>query len=190
MSFVTTLTPWEVGLAQRLAEARNDFSVALGDAPAHGAPTNGDDADTLTPNVIGARGELAVAKLLGIYPNVSTYHEEKASGGFDLAYRVMVRAAQKRFGLLVRPGDPPEGRYVAVVVRDATVTVLGWEYGLRARREEWLQSPHGRPPCYLVPERHLQPLSSLLALIAVDHFASVVSLDRRENGAPLAAVTS
>jgi hypothetical protein len=171
VSDMTTLSPLETTLAGLIAKTRNARSTSAGNLPAHGAPPNGTSADTLMPNIIGATGEVGVAKLLGLYPNTSVYHEEKATGGYDLDHRVSVRSARKRFGLLVRPSDPPDGRYVATVVNGNAVLVLGWEYGERAKRDEWLSTPHGRPPCFLVPERHLQPLASLRKLIAQERVA-------------------
>jgi hypothetical protein len=160
------LNPYEEAVAETLGKARDANSRARRAVPAFGAPANDDKADTLTPNIVGVKGELFVARIADLYPNMSSYEEEKAAGGYDLSHHICVRSAQKRYGLLVRPSDPLDGRFVAVVVKRNDITILGWEYGLYAKNGPWLSAPHDREPCFLVPERYLRPFSSLLSLIA------------------------
>jgi hypothetical protein len=165
MGYVTMLTPEEDALANWIASLRNGNSTRAGDVPAYGAPANTDADAALMANVIGARGEIAVARLLDLFPNLSVYHQEKRTGGYDLGHRVCVRSAQKRFGLLVRPADTPDGRYVATVVDGLEVRVTGWMEGGEAMQEKWLRAPGGRPPCYLVPEASLRPMRELMDLL-------------------------
>ncbi len=171
------LSSEEAVLAGSIAKARNRYSTAKGDAPAHGAPRNDPNSDApLEVNVIGAKGEVAVARLLDLFPNLSVYHQEKQTGGYDLPHKISVRSAQKRFGLLVRSQDPDDARCIAAVVVENQVLILGWMEAGAAKQEQWLRAPHGRPPCYLVPEKLLLPLSKLAAIIAIERLKSVANL--------------
>jgi hypothetical protein len=172
LSFSTTLTPLEVTVAETLAAAAEREAVPHG----YGLKLEPGTPESAALHLIGTKSELALARLLGLYPNLTTYLEEKATGGFDLPHRVCVRATEEGSCLLIRPADAPAGRYVGTVVSGNRVTVLGWEYGRRCKREEWRFSGNGRPACFLVPGSRLQPLSTLVAVVAVERIAEAVRL--------------
>jgi hypothetical protein len=164
MAYVTHLNGLEMELAGLVASTRNSGRRAVGAKPLAGQ----DDANTGQDHLIGVKGEIGVARLLCLYPNFRTYAEERAAGGFDLAHRISVRSSAEHRNLLVRPSDNPDARYVATLVEDATVTVLGWESGESVFQEQWLRAPADRPPCYIVRESYLQPLPVLFRIIAVE----------------------
>jgi hypothetical protein len=180
----TELTPAEESLADALAAERQARSSRAGSRPAHGAPAN-ESAEALAAHLLGARGEFGVAKLANCWLNTSVFHEEKATGGYDLPGKVMVRATGHTLNpcLLVRPGDKGDGRFVGAVVTGNRVRVLGWEYGARAKRPEWRWSANGRPPCFMVPEPDLQPWLTLMAVLAIERFLDVRDLMRATEGA-------
>jgi hypothetical protein len=166
------LTVGEVQLAYWLAETRTKKARKAAARPAFGQ----DPAQTQSDDLTGTKGELGVAKLLGLYPNLISWEEEQATGGWDLAHRICVRASTTRRSLLIRPGDPMEGRHVHALVRGNLVTVTGWLKGHEACQERWLDDPQDRGhPCYLIPERWLDPLADLLALVAVERMGAAAA---------------
>lgn len=108
-------------------------------------------------DVLGAMGELAVAKALGAYwtPGINTF---KLPDVMDLH----VRATEHKAGrLIVRPNDRP-GWYVLVVIDAPAFDVIGF-CGLEfARQDQFRAVPEpGRPPCWAVPQSHLAPIEWL-----------------------------
>lgn len=165
MSESTDLNEEEVALAELIAQAQWRRARDRRARTTHGEAPAG-TAESLWRHQTGALGEVAVAKLLDLYPNLSTFEEEKARGGYDFPHRIGVRATRGLNGLRAHPEDPPEGRYVAALVQGSQVIVLGWDDVETVQQDGWWTEPQAGRPCYLKPERFLQPLSNLRVVIA------------------------
>ena len=121
--------------------------------PMHGmAP----DADMLAYHILGAAGELAVAKFLGRYWGGDVRNFKKA----DLGQSVQVRTRSKHeYDLIVRHDDNPDDAYVLVTATTHTrLRIHGWIYGSEARKDEWLKTYGDRPAAWFVPQSALRPL--------------------------------
>lgn len=106
---------------------------------------------------MGCMAEAAVAQHLGIpyEGTVNTFHCEPDVGAFD------VRATDRPDGcLIIRDNDPASYPYVLAVCDGYTpvVRLVGWMYGRDARQRRWLRNPHGRRPCWMVPQQFLHPV--------------------------------
>jgi hypothetical protein len=100
--------------------------------------------------------ELALAKYLGL-PFEIRFNTGKGDVG-----EIEVRWAQEeRYGLIVRPDDPPDPPYVLVTGRAGLYHLQGWLYGHEAMRPEWSRSPNGRPPVFIAPQAALHALETL-----------------------------
>ena len=108
-------------------------------------------------DILGAIGEMAVAKALNVYwtPSVNTFKLP------DIG-TLNVRATEHNNGrLLLRPGDPP-GIYVLVVVRKAECNVAGWIESDLARNAMYQSRPDlDGPLCWAVPMADLHPIETL-----------------------------
>jgi hypothetical protein len=77
-----------------------------------------------------------------------------------------VRATTRRDGrLIIRDNDHPDRPYVLAVgdpyAVEPVIELRGWLWGWEARRREWLRDPHGRRPCWMVPQSALRPVPSV-----------------------------
>lgn len=148
------LTPTNVALAARVGVLRFKMSGNAGLNP-HQSQEGRSDEHRIWHETLGCMAEAAVAQHLGIaYPgSVNTFHSVPDVGPFE------VRATNRANGcLIVRDNDPPERPYV-LVVGDGyrpVVELRGWLYGHEARDRRWLRNPHGRRPCWMVPQRFLR----------------------------------
>jgi len=172
LGLATMLTPSELRVCELIAAERNTRARNRGGRPIAGQAVG----DTREGDYVGLRGELGTAKLLDCYPNFKTYAEEIESGGYDLSYRVCVRAfSAPRGGLLIRPGDDNTGRYVCAHVNGAYVTLIGWDEAGNVKHPQWRRSPNGRPPCFIKPPRELLSMQSLLVEIGIDRLDAVLA---------------
>lgn len=112
-------------------------------------------AGELGVHIVGALGEYAVAKGLGLEfwePNIGG--NDRAAG--DVA-GWHVRATCRPPGeLVVRDHDPHGGRFVLVVGEPPCLTIAGWIFGREAHRSEWRRAPHGWTPAWFVPASELR----------------------------------
>lgn len=120
---------------------------------------------------IGAVGEIAVAKWLGLdawRPLVDVFHD-RADCGLD----VEVRATTFEDGcLILRDNDPPERSYVLATVRlehPARVVLRGWALGRDVQVDAYKRNPHEFRPAWFMPQSALRPMATL----AVEETATV-----------------
>lgn len=146
------LSPGEYLMAANVGCFRHSESLQFNRKDNHGLEP---DADLLGIHVLGAAGELAVARVLGRYwgGDVSTFKRA------DLGRSVQVRTGSKpSHSLIIRPDDSPEDVYVLVTGTPTRLRVHGWIRGAEARKDEWVRAHAGRPPAWFVPQSALRPL--------------------------------
>lgn len=109
-------------------------------------------------DIIGAIGELSVAKGLGLYwpAGVNTW---KLPDVGALHVRTTTHADGR---LLIRPNDG-YGIYILVVVgRVGQARLAGWIDFKDVRNPEWFTQPDAnRPGCWAIPQSALKPMSEL-----------------------------
>lgn len=113
----------------------------------------GADMDGLTKHVMGAAGEIAVAKAMGLFwgGDVCTF---KAP---DIGNHIQVRTRSRHdWDLIVRPEDDDDAVFVLVTGSIADLHVRGWISGREAKKDRWLQQYGGRPCAYFVPQSALR----------------------------------
>jgi hypothetical protein len=146
------LTEVEALMAVAVGGFRRAESVYFKRKLTHGVAP---DADILAYHILGAAGELAVARVLGRYWGGDIGSFKKA----DLGQSVQVRTRSKHeYDLIVRHDDNPDDAYVLVTGTHTRLRVHGWIYGSEARKDEWVQTHAGRPPAWFVPKSALRPL--------------------------------
>lgn len=146
------LSPGEYLMAASAGVLRHSESLQFNRKDNHGLEP---DADLLGIHVLGAAGELAVARVLGRYwgGDISTFKRA------DLGRSVQVRTGSKpSHSLIIRPDDSLEDVYVLVTGTPTRLRVHGWIRGAEARKDEWMQAHAGRPPAWFVPQSALRPL--------------------------------
>jgi len=113
-------------------------------------------------HILGASGEMAAAKALGIYygGSVNTFRTQADVGSLEIRTR-----SKDSYELLVRPDDKDQAIYVHVTGSNTKFKVHGWLFGKEAKEEQYLQTHGGRDPAYFVPFSALKNLSDLKALL-------------------------
>jgi hypothetical protein len=107
--------------------------------------------DGLASEIIGAIGEMGVAKALNVF----------FPAGFKQtdAYFYEVRATTRKDGsLIIRESDSSAKTYVLALVDPPKVTLIGCIYGADAKQKRFWRAPGGLPGAYFVPQRALKPL--------------------------------
>jgi len=156
---IVHLTDGELRAAAFLGGRRDEASRARGLKAGHGfgAESNTDAAAAI--DILGAEGEYAVAKALGL-PMPDTVNTFKLP---DLPGRLQVRASNHpKCHLLVRPKDADGDNFILVqALGGGRYDVLGWLPGRAAKRREFEYAKNGRPPVYLVPRGKLRAVDDL-----------------------------
>ncbi|MEY9179688.1 hypothetical protein [Bradyrhizobium sp. USDA 313] len=149
------LTATEMMVASYVGSARNVQSLTRRWLPAAGVGT----ANTWTPNVEGAAGEMAVAKVLGIYwqPIIGNHLADDVG-----PYQVRTNISRKHDDLCLRPKDRDDRLYISVLSFAPEFVVLGFIKGADGKQQAWLRdgSPE-RPQCFYVPRTALRDLDEL-----------------------------
>lgn len=149
MPAIVWLTPKEAIAAESVGLDRQIRSMLAGRKPAHGAKIG----NSTWLHMVGARGELAFAKAMGLLwtGHVDVFHEVADVGDFE------VRTRTKHWhDLIVRPCDPP--RNFALVTTESRLgpyVVHGWISMQSAKQDRFLKIHGGRPAAYFVPSAAL-----------------------------------
>lgn len=156
---VVRLSPTNIALAAEVGLARFTESRAAGRNP-HMSQAGRSDAERIRHETLGCMAEAAVAQHIGIpFPaTVNTFHTIPDVGPFE------VRSTDRPNGrLIVRDNDHEDRPYVLVTGDGITpvLRLVGWLYGWEARDGRWLRNPHGRRPCWMVPQHALHPVPPL-----------------------------
>jgi hypothetical protein len=152
---IVRLSTTEMMVANYVGGARNVQSLVRRWEPAAGVGT----ANTWTPNVEGAAGEIAVAKILGIYwePIVGNPLADDVG-----PYQVRTNISRKYDDLCLRAKDRDDRFYISVLSFAPDFDVLGFIRGAEGKRPEWLRDGTvGRPKCFYVPRDALHDLREL-----------------------------
>ena len=163
------LTPDDVVVCERVAVRRRSESEKAGLVDRSGSSR--ETYSAWTKDLLGATGELAVARALGLQWNgdVNTFHAP------DLDGMLQVRATTYEHGSLIhRERDNPDDLYVLAICLSAGLppgldtsrfqvwVVRGWIHGHGARRREWFgDKGTSRDSCWWVPQQALHPMSEL-----------------------------
>lgn len=150
-----TLPEWD--LAVNTARLRIISSVSQGLNPATTYKRNA--LTRLTEEVVGACGEIGMAKALGLWfvPGLNTFHVSA-----DVLHDVEVRGTALPHGsLIVRDNDADERRFVLALVDGTSVTLAGWLWGGEAKQEKWFRKPPKERPAWFVPQRAVRPMNTL-----------------------------
>ena len=155
------LEPYEIAVAEFVAERRHVTADDAGYDPAHGCKL----ADAPRRHLLGAKGEMAVAKGLNLYwsGSVGTFR----TGG-DVG-RLQVRCGSgDDYKLLVRPVDRDTDVFVLVVGTGPVFRLAGWSTGRAAKQQIWYRTFDDRPPAFFMPQRFLRPIETLLPALELD----------------------
>lgn len=149
------LTPMELQVAEMVGRQRQRDSTDRGAYNNLAIKQDGG----LEAHILGARGEMAAAKGLGIYwaAGVNTFHE--ADLGMDIQVRTNKIPGDD---LWLREGDNPEHFYI-LVQADASprFVVVGWLLGAEGMVSTYLgpsKDHQGHGKTWAVPQSDLLPL--------------------------------
>ena len=148
------LLSWtEVALAAQVGLKRQLNAIKDGRKDQHGF--KGDGWET---HIVGACGELAAAKAIGVYwtPTVDTFK----SGGDIGKLQVRTRSLSWH-ELYIRPDDRVSDVFILVTGAIPSFTVRGWYPATQARRDEWWKDHGNRDFAWFVPQRELNPLKTI-----------------------------
>jgi hypothetical protein len=151
---ILTLNDWEFKACVDVANARMAVSNASG--MNHASTYERNHLTRISQEIVGACGEMAVAKGLGKFwsPSVNTFHAIP-----DLAASIEVRATERLDGsLIVRDNDDDHRYYVLVVGTPPTLNVVGYLSGADAKKDRFARDPHGHRPAWFVPQSELKPI--------------------------------
>jgi hypothetical protein len=156
-SDIVKLTWHEAAMASHVGWMRQLAAVKAGKQDRHGY-----DGEGWSEHIEGACGEMAVAKLLGIFwdGSVNTW---KAS---DLPGLQIRTRSRHDYDLIVRPSDDSDSRWVLVTGRCPEYRVHGWISGASAKRPEFLKTYGGRPAAYFVPASKLRRMNEMQSTAA------------------------
>lgn len=153
------LTPQELHHAAHLGLTRQYQAMVRGnrdsvwEKPYH---------ESLSAHVVGAMGEMAVAKYMGMW---FSFGEGTYKIYSDLANDIEVRTRTNgEWSLLVRPNDSDTSIFVCCVIGSSAgeVVIHGWIEGKEAKKEEWSKDWGNRGrPVYSVPKESLAHISEL-----------------------------
>lgn len=152
---LVTLKWFEIAMAAEVGVRRKVESMRKSLKPLHEfAGHHSFDID-----IMGACGELAVAKLMRLYwdGSVGTFKANDLQG-----WQVRTRISTHYEGLVLRDNDRDEDNTILVVASLPSFDVLGYVNNARGKRmgvRKVLQK--GRPPAIVVAESLLEPLNAV-----------------------------
>ena len=151
---IITLTEKENAHATRIGVLRQAEAKRMRLKDKHVFAGEGEDI-----HVEGARGEMAVAKRLGVNweGHVNTFKRFP-----DIDGNIQVRTRSKEwYELIVRRDDPPDAKFVLVTGVTPTYRIRGWITGREAMKPEWLRTHGDRESAYFIPQFVLLPIERL-----------------------------
>ena len=156
MPIEVRLTPIEQDMADLAGNARQDQAERRKYADRN---LNRGAANGRASHILGARGEMACAKSLGLYwgGDLNTFRD----GGDVCQYQV--RTSRTNF-LIVRPRDVKESTYIAVHVvyppeGGEKYEVWGWMRTSEAKQDTWFRKGrNGESDAWFVPYTELHPI--------------------------------
>lgn len=159
-----TLTPDDLAVAFHLATDRLIESLRNGRRDSVWVKDN--VIDEWTPHCLGACGEIAVSKMLWVYPRFGV--KQFSGGESDLrmapsGLELEIRARSKpHYELKITKRDRPERAYVLVRGVPPVLDVAGWCFGYDGMRTEYLRDYGNRGvEAYFVPDNVLRPMEEL-----------------------------
>lgn len=113
--------------------------------------------DEFSTNIHGAIAEATVAKLLGLYCNMSSTDRSLADVGFNVEVR---SSPNPKASMPIRPRDKDDAKYYFVVGMYPNTHVVGWRWGHECKQERyWIdKDKHGNKlekPYWAVPQSDL-----------------------------------
>lgn len=153
------LTEDDMEFAATVGVRRNLSSIKRGKKDAHGC----DGDDSWTYHVEGACGEAAFAQWIGFPWNASIDAEGKPDFIIDgVSVDVKTRPGKNGYtDLIVREERPDDWRFVLLIGRAPIYRVAGWVTSKQAKERGKMENPGGRKLSLFVPERVLNPWTSL-----------------------------
>lgn len=142
----------EAAMASEVGRMRHLASIKAGLQDAHGCTSEG-----WSEHIEGACGEMAVAKMLGIYwdGSVNTFKSNDLPG-------LQIRTRSKDdYDLIVRKHDADDSIFVLVTGRCPSYTVRGWARAGDVKKQEFERDYGGRAPAWFVPQSALHPIDTL-----------------------------
>lgn len=104
-------------------------------------------------DIEGACAEMAVAKALNIYWDYSINTFSAPDVGL-----FQVRHTKISYGkLIVRPQDSDSETFILIVGSSPDFEIIGYMTGKEAKQDKYLSDPHGKAPCWMVPQGDLTP---------------------------------
>lgn len=148
MAITVVLNDQEQAYPKFVGNQRTDQALARGYRDKHGAEVFGAQRGR-DISVLGALGEAAAAKALGLPYTPGQFHDLGADGVGDFEIRTTEKHSNS---LIIREADP-ERIFILVTTEDRrTYIVQGWMPSKAARlNASWRRAPGGRPPAWFVP---------------------------------------
>ena len=102
-------------------------------------------------DIESACAEMAVAKALKIYwdGSVNTYSAPDV-GVFQVRHTPILTGK-----LIVRPKDSDSETFIFIVGSSPDFEIKGYMTGKEAKQDKYLADPHGKAPCWMVPQEEL-----------------------------------
>jgi hypothetical protein len=147
------LSPGEMMLAAIVGILRQAFNRRPN---AHGVDNGRENPWGL--HVMGALGELVLAKDLNVYwnPHIGDYDADDVG-----PYQVRA-TAKDHYRLRLHPNDKDDKKFVLITGTGPTFTVVGWCYGREGKKTEYWEDPtHTGRPAFWVPHDQLRPMHTL-----------------------------
>jgi hypothetical protein len=158
--YLVHLTPEEIEAATQEGRARHANARAQGFQHNAGFEPKG-----ATEDVNGRAAEIAVAKLLGVFPGVFDLQQDSANRhDGDVAHHEVRHTHLEHGRLIIRPRDPDDRVYVLVVGTMPDLRIVGWIRGAEAKQQSWWMAPNERPGAYFVPQDALHDIADLIEL--------------------------
>ena len=149
---IVTLNEEELFLAHHIGGVRQRAAMRRGVPPEKPGPLSAWDI-----HFIGAAGELAAAKALGLYWN--------GEWGHDVGPYEVRTVSQSNYCLRVKKTDPYNKAFILVVttppiMQPPTLELVGWKYADNAQTTQYWKE-HWNPAAFYVPQTNLNSMATL-----------------------------